>query len=190
MLDATVLPLGDTGAVLRPLRTDDAAAYAEGAGDVSVRQYGHLPEPEYTEASVRVLIDGEIREGLDRGDLAVLAIGDPVTDDFAGSLVLFGVADGSAEVGFWVHPSHRGKGMAGAAVRLAEVFARRSGLSRLTARTVPGNLTSRQVLEAAGFRRGAEVVDVAPSGAAVVLVPYLREIGRDGRQGVARPGIA
>lgn len=190
MLDVTVLPLRDTRAVLRPLRTNDASVYAEGAGDVSVRQYGHLPEPEYTEASVRALIDGEIREGMNRGDLAVLAIGDPVTDDFAGSLVLFGVADGSAEVGFWVHPSHRGKGVAGAAVRLAGVFARRSGLNRLTARTAPENLASRRVLEAAGFRRGAEVADVAPSGAAVVLVPYSREISRDGRQGDARPEIA
>ncbi|HIY65373.1 MAG TPA: GNAT family N-acetyltransferase, partial [Candidatus Agrococcus pullicola] len=69
----------------------DAAAYAVGADDPRVREFAHLPEPEYTEASVSRLIDGVIREGLFRGDLAVLTIADPGTDEFIGSLVLFNV---------------------------------------------------------------------------------------------------
>lgn len=158
------------------MHTGDARAYAEGTVDAAVRGYAHLPEPEYTEASVTALINGAISEGLERGDLAVLAIGDPSTGEFAGSLVLFDVTDESAEIGFWVHPEHRGKKLAGAALSLAVALTQRSGLTRLTARTVPENLAPQRVLEQAGFSRGAEVKDVAPSGEAVALLHYSREL--------------
>ena len=158
------------------MRPDDARAYTEGTADASVRRYAHLPEPEYTEASVKSLIRGAVSEGLERGDLAVLTIGDPATDEFAGSLVLFDVTDDSVEVGFWTHPRHRGKGLSGAALSLALVLAQRSGLTRLTARTVPENLASQRVLEQAGFTRGAVVHDVAPSGEALMLLHYSREV--------------
>lgn len=172
MVDVAVLPLRNDRAVLRTMHTGDARAYAEGTRDVSVRRYAHLPESEYTEESVTALIDGAISAGLERGDLAVLAIGTPSTGEFAGSLVLFDVTDESAEVGFWVHPDHRGHGLAVAALGLAVELARRSGLTRLTARTVPENGASQRVLELAGFSRGAVVEDVAPSGDAVDLVHY------------------
>ena len=158
------------------MHAGDARAYAEGTADASVRKYAHLPEPEYTEESVTALINGAIGEGLERGDLAVLAIGAPSTGDFAGSLVLFDVTEESVEVGFWVHPEHRGNGLAKAALCLAATLAQRSGLTRLTARTVPENLASQRVLEQAGFSRGAEVKDVAPSGQAVNLLHYSREL--------------
>lgn len=163
--------------MLRAMRDADAGAYAAGTRDTAVREYAHLPEPEYTEDRVIALIHGSIRDGLERGDLAVLTIADPVTDEFAGSLVLFGVVDGSGEAGFWVHPDHRGKGLAGAALALAVDFARRSGLTRLTARTVPENRASQGVLDGAGFARGEQEQGTAPSGEDVVLLHYSRRIG-------------
>ena len=66
MLDARLLPLRNDLARLREMRLDDAHAYAAGAADAQVRTYAHLPEPEYTEASVTALISGEIRDGLRR----------------------------------------------------------------------------------------------------------------------------
>lgn len=176
MLDLSLLPLHDDRAVLREMRPGDARAYASGTADASVRRFAHLPEAEYTEASVVALIDGPVREGLERGDLGVLTVADPATDAFAGSLVLFGVERGSAEVGFWVHPAHRGRGVAGAALALAVELAGRSGLSTLTARTVPENRASQRVLERSGFVRGEATRDTAPSGQDVVLLPYLREV--------------
>lgn len=160
------------------MRSRDAAAYAAGAADPQVREFAHLPEPEYTEASVSAAIDSEIREGLERGDLAVLTIADPESDEFIGSLVLFDAdADaGSVEVGFWVHPDHRGKAAAGAALSLASALAERSGFTRLTARTVPHNSGARRVLERAGFTRGTQAEDIAPSGESVVLLSYSREL--------------
>jgi len=118
-----------------------------------------------------------IREGLERGDLAVLTIADLTTDAFAGSLVLFGAEQGSAELGFWVHPGRRGKGLARDAVALAIKFAKRSGFVRLTARTLPENQASQRVLEQAGFISGDVMRDVAPSGQEVALIPYLCDLG-------------
>lgn len=174
MLDAGFLPLHNDVAVLRSMRLEDAGAYAAGATDAKVRDFAHLPRSVYTEASVSASIEGEIQEGLERGDLAVLTIADPDSDDFAGSLVLFGVTGRSVEVGFWVHPDHRGKGLAGAALSLGTALAQQSGFTRLTARTVPENLAAQRVLERAGFARGALARDVAPSGEAVVVLQYSR----------------
>src|SRR5699024_433325 len=83
----------------------------------------------------------------------------------------------SAEIGFWVHPDHRGKGLAPSALALAAAFARRSGLSRLTARTVPENRAAQRALEKSGFLQGEPTGDVAPSGQEVVLRHYLLDLG-------------
>lgn len=140
-------------------------------------RYGHLPEPEYTPESVREMIPRDIDPGLARGDLAVLAIADAASDIFAGSLVLFDVTDYGAEVGFWVHPAYRGKGITTAALRLAVRFASGCGLRELTARTLPENTASQRVLENAGFVSTGSEVETAPSGQQVELLHYVREIG-------------
>lgn len=176
MLNAELLPLRDDRAVLRPMRAEDADAYAAGTTDPAVYLYAHLPEPEYTPASVTELIRGTLKEGLHRGDLAVLTIAEPATDAFAGSLVLFGVSDNSAEVGFWVHPDHRGKGLSAAALQLGSAFARRSGITRLTARTVPENQASQRILERAGFTQGECGRGMAPSGEEADLLHYFCSI--------------
>ena len=120
---------------------------------------------------------GEIRQGLERGDLAVLTIAEPETDRFAGSLVLFGITAEEAEVGFWLHPLGRGRGLAADALDLAAEFARRSGLLRLTARTLPENEASQRVLERCGYIRGARTRTVTPSGADALAVHYSRDLG-------------
>ncbi|TQL57804.1 GNAT family N-acetyltransferase [Propioniferax innocua] len=176
MLDATLLPLRDDQARLRPMHDGDAAKYAIGTKDVAVRTHAHLPEPDYTEESVSSLIHGPIQEGLERGDLAVLSVADARSDEFVGSLVLFGAIETSIEVGFWVHPDHRGQGFAAAALLLAIEFVRRSGFTRLTARTVPENIASQRSLERAGFRRGEETHGTAPSGEQTLLTHYARPV--------------
>lgn len=176
MLDPTVLPIDIDRARLRPLRHDDATAYAEGTVDPDVRDYAHLPETSYTPESVRDLIDGTIRSGLEHGDLAVLAVADTADDSFVGSIVLFDVSDDAAEVGFWLHPRCRGRGMAKAALELAAEFAASSGLERMTARTVPENAASGRALDGAGFSRCGTATGVAPSGERVGLVHFERHL--------------
>ena len=177
MLDISLLPRENDRARLRPLRPDDASVYAEGTADPPVRRYAHLPEPHYTPASAKAMIEGAAREGLDRGDLAVLAIADPADDSFAGSLVIFDVDDTTAEVGFWLRPDARGTGLATAALDLAAEIARGSGLHTLTARTVTGNAASQRVLERGGFAETSRAASVAPSGERIEAIHYLRRIG-------------
>lgn len=176
MLDSALLPLQDARVRLRPLTVADAPAYAAGTGDDAVREFGHLPEPDYTPESVRAMITRDADPGLARGDLAVLAIARAESDAFAGSLVVFDVTDEAAEVGFWVHPDHRGHGLAAAALELAAEFARRSGLHTLTARTLPQNVASRRALAAAGFAAGGRDVGTAPSGHRTELVAFTRAL--------------
>lgn len=176
MLDVRSLPLRSDRAVLRVMSPDDAGPYAAGAADPAVRKFAHLPEAEYTEASVTTLIEGTIRDGLKRGNLAVLAIAHPDTNAFMGSLVIFDVENDSAEVGFWVHPDHRGRGITTAALALAAEVARRSGLAALTARTLPENRGAQRVLEQSGFTQTDTVREAAPSGQEAVLLRYVHAI--------------
>lgn len=179
MLRTDTLPITSSTVTIRPLATRDAAAYAAGSQDAAVRQFAHLPEPEYTTDSVRAMVSDAVEPGIARGDLAILAIADAVTDEFAGSLVVFDVRPEQAEVGFWLHPAHRGRGFALAALAAATDFAQKSGLTRLLAATTVTNAASQRTLEAAGFARGETEFDTTPSGETVELVHYALEVRPD-----------
>jgi len=176
MLDERLLPLHDERVRLRALRHDDAAAFAEGSSDAAVKEFGHLPEPEYTARSVSTMIDAVAGPALRRGDLAVLAIADRETDRFAGSLVMFDVTARTAEVGFWLRPEHRGGGLANAALELAVRFARDSGLTSLSARTDVANRGSQRTLSRSGFVEMGRNRDLAPSGSAIDVVHFRRDV--------------
>lgn len=176
MLDHSLLPLVGRRATLRPLLPDDAADYAEGVRDPAVREYAHLPEPYDTEEAARRMITEIAGPGLSRGDLGVLAIADAATGAFAGSLVLFDLTADGAEIGFWIHPRHRGEGLAVAALELAADLAGRSGLALLTARTMPENRASCAVLERAGFLATGDEHGTTPSGHETVLTGWRRSL--------------
>ena len=172
MLDSALLPLADDRTVLRPLCDADAAAYAAGTEDPEVRRFAHLPKPSYTPELVREIVANVVPSALERGDLALLAIAEAVRDGFAGSLVIFDVSKAGAEVGFWLHPQHRGEGHAGRALTHAAKFARGSGLRELRARTELGNASSQRVLERAGFSETGRSAGAAPSGRAIEAIHY------------------
>lgn len=176
MLDVALLPMENELARLRVLRVEDAHAYADGTADPVVRAFAHLPERNYTPTSVKSMINGVAREGLKGGHLAVLAIADAVTDEFAGSLVIFDVTSTDAEVGFWLHPQFRGSGLATSALDLACRFAEGSSLDTMTARTLPGNHGSHRVLARAGFAETHRQRGFAPSGEEVDMVHYARRL--------------
>lgn len=179
MLNSKLLPVQDERVRLRPLNIADAEAFVAGSEDPAVSKFGHLPELKYTPGSVRAMIERDAAPGLERGDLAVLAIAEAKSDKFAGSLVLFDVREHAAEVGFWVHPDHRGAGVAAAALSVAARFARASGLHTLTARTLPENPASQRALAAAGFTLKHRGTDTTPSGHRVELLHYARPLHGD-----------
>ena len=174
---ADQLPLQEEDVRVRRLTDADAEPFAAGTQDQAVREYGHLPLAEYTPQIVRDQIDGVIREGLESDSLAVLALADVDTDAFLGSLVLFDIGKGSAEVGFWLAPQARGRGGAQKALRAAARIARARGLGELRARTSPENQGSRRALTRAGFVAvGDAREETTPSGEVTTVLSFRRRL--------------
>ena len=140
---------------LRPWAAADVSRIAEAASDQRTRYWlGHLPQP-YSAADARGYL-ASIDELASLGRQLVFAVADPDTSELLGSLGVMGIADGSAEIGFWSHPDARGRGVMSEAVRLAvDVAFRRAdgglGLRRLLLRSGVDNTASRRVAEVAGF---------------------------------------
>ncbi|SHF46532.1 GNAT family N-acetyltransferase [Streptoalloteichus hindustanus] len=163
---------------VRHLAEGDADAYAAATEDPAVVRFGHLPRPSYTSELVREDIRTTIADGLRAGTFAVLAIADAVSDDYLGSIVLFDVDRdaASAEVGFLLTPTARGRGAAVRAVDLVTAWCfDRLGLIELRARTEVANTASQRTLERAGFhRQGEATLSVTPSGRTTESLLYLR----------------
>ena len=170
-----------------PGTPDDAPALAAAWADPDVAAHTVVP-PDASEAAARRWIEGEAvrrRRGLAL-DLVVVARPTPVPaagtaqkrpeppheaewgerDAVLGEVGLAHLdPDGRAEVGFWLAPAARGRGVATAAVRLLTAWALRPsrptlaaaspglGLRQLWARTTPGDLRAAGVLGRAGYRR-------------------------------------
>ncbi len=77
--------------------------------------------------------------------------------EFVGQLTLGNIQHGAVSscwIGYWVHSSHRGRGIATAAVALGVDHAMQQvGVHRVEATVMENNWASRRVLEKAGFRR-------------------------------------
>lgn len=81
------------------------------------------------------------------------------TGEAVGQLGTSGAAhhDGEVEIGYGINTSRRGFGLATEAVAAVSAHLLGcSGVSRVTARTAIGNMASRRVLEANGFRAGED----------------------------------
>lgn len=171
------LPTAEGDVLVRRLTHADAEPFAAGTEDAAVREFGYLPLPEYTPQVVRDQIDGVIQQGLDADTLAVLALADADSDAFLGSLVLFDLTEHSAEVGFWLAPHARGRGVAQKALRAAGRLARGRDLAELRARTHPDNGGSRRALTAAGFRvDGGVREETTPAGERIAVLSFRRRL--------------
>ncbi len=146
-----------TRVVLRRHDPADVARMVEGAADPVLKRWlGHFPQPygeEQAEQFVTTSLERQARgEGLD------WTLADPGTDELLGNVGLFRVERGyEAEIGYWLHPAGRGRGVATEAVRLALRHAFLPpevgglGLARVRAVAAVGNEASQQVLERAGM---------------------------------------
>ena len=172
-----VLPVSDGIVTIRTMVARDAEAYAAGTEDALVKRFAHLPLDRYTPQIARNLIDGVVADSLRDGTLAVLAISAAQSSQFLGSLVFFDITLDDAEIGYWVAPKHRGRGVAGQTLTLAVDVARALGLRRLRAKTVEENPASQQVLIKAGFEQlGDARPEALPSGETRLSVGYTLEL--------------
>jgi RimJ/RimL family protein N-acetyltransferase len=145
--------VGD-GFRLRAVRESDAPRVHEGTAEPTTQQWlGHKPSP-YTLDDAFAYVERR-RELLATGQCVTWAIADPDDDRMLGTVLWFNWEAGvECELGWWLHPEARGRGLATKAVRLAtdHVF-ETLGVKRVTALIAAENTASRRVAEAAGFRQ-------------------------------------
>ncbi|NEE02467.1 GNAT family N-acetyltransferase [Phytoactinopolyspora halotolerans] len=143
---------------LRPFVDSDAAAVKEACEDPMTRRWLTLPTP-YTLADARGYIDRHAHDAASGRGVTWAAAhpaGGPALGAF--TLTLAGVRHDQASLGYWVHPTARGVGIATEAVRLLTRHAFIAaddgglGLRRVQVTHTEGNDASRAVIERTGFR--------------------------------------
>ncbi len=141
------------GVRLRPFRAEDSADVVDGCADPLTQRFvSNLPTP-YTETDARWWIDVGAPAAWTGGG-AAYAIADPATDRLLGAVGLSNPvpARGQLEIGYWMRPAARGRGLATAATRALSEHAFATGTARLELLTEPENGPSQRVALAAGFR--------------------------------------
>jgi ribosomal-protein-alanine N-acetyltransferase len=145
--------LADKVVRLRAPMVEDAPALFEGALDPEVRRFTTFPEAEEVNETIG-FIRSESRWRADGSGInfAIRAAGE---DRALGMIGLsdFSFPDRRAEIGYWIAPPGRRRGLTVAAVRLLGAWAMGPplGLVRIELRTDPENAGSRRVAERAGY---------------------------------------
>lgn len=143
---------------LRPFRDGDAARVVEACSDPETRLWlNGLPSP-YTAATARAYLHDCIWRAA-AGLKATWAVADSATDELVGNIAVMdlgGLNPTTAEIGYWTHPAHRGRGLTTEAVRLVADHALDEhglGLRRLSLLAAARNRASQRVAEKNGFQR-------------------------------------
>ncbi len=158
-MTAIVVPDGLCSSLvaLRPLQERDVAAYAAAyREDPDLgRLQGHESDPDEQWARANV---ARSREAAQAGEWAELAVCDAATDEFLGAVMLLRVERelGRCELGYWLTPKARGRGMIDAALTLTLdwVFGELE-LLRVEIATTAQNTRSQAVALRHGFVREA-----------------------------------
>lgn len=166
---------------LRPLRDDDHALAEPHDHPSHHLPARAVPTPEtFDDWLLRR------REVMSRGTSCNWCIADVSSDEPLGEVLVFVhsghlVENGTAELGYSIRPSSRGRGVAGGSARLAADHALRPvaegglGLRRLVAETAADNEASNRVLMGAGFTQwGREEAADAPDGSIAAALHWER----------------
>jgi len=138
---------------LRMPALDDVDAMAAACQDPAIQRYVPVPVP-YSRDDALSFVSAFCPAGWASGERLTWAVLEG--DAFVGTVALGGVADGAAEIGYWLAPHARGRGLmreaAAAVVDHAFDPSAGLGLVRLGWRAYAGNTGSAAVARALGFR--------------------------------------
>lgn len=140
--------------LLRPWQPDDVDDLLAGYGDPLVQRFlPPLPVPVTREQAEQYIRD--VPPSMNARGGSLYAIADPATGRLLGGIGLDKVVPnrGQCELGYWVGPWARGRGVATAAVRALTEHAFHTGMARIELLTHWENAASQRVALAAGFRR-------------------------------------
>lgn len=150
--------LDGTAVRLRPFREHDVPRIVQACSDPATQHWlNGLPTPYTAEAAQGYLADCIWQAA--RGAKATWAVADRSTDLLLGNIAIMdmlGLAPESGEIGYWMHPDARGRGVMREAVDLAVRHAFDPGgldRRRLAIYAAAGNAASNAIARGAGFRR-------------------------------------
>jgi RimJ/RimL family protein N-acetyltransferase len=169
--------INGTGVRLRAYRADDAEALAEGYNDPDSQRFmPPLPSP-FTLAHAEHFLAERVTAIFAEGG-ALFAVADPETDELLGGIGFDKVVPsrGQAEVGYWVSPRARRRGVATAALRALSAHALGHGLERLELLTHWDNPAGQRVALAAGYQREGVRRKVLPGrdGGRADIIAFVR----------------
>jgi RimJ/RimL family protein N-acetyltransferase len=173
-------PISGDGVVLRPFRETDVDDLTVACSDPLTQRFiSTMPAP-YTRDDAERWIGGG-SEAAWAADGAAYAVADPATDRLLGAVGIDRVAPVRAqgEIGYWVAPWARGRGVATAATTVLAGHAFDDGFERLELLTEWENAASQRVALAAGFQREGvrRQAGRVPGGARYDLVAWVRLAG-------------
>ena len=136
---------------LRPFQPWDAPQVLAACQDPQISRWTAVPAP-YTAEDARCYVEELAPRGWADGTTASFAVLDATTAKLLGSIDLHGIADGSAEIGYWTAAWARGRGStADAAGAVCRWGFGALALQRVLWRAAPDNHGSRAVVERCGF---------------------------------------
>ncbi|MGH3739025.1 MAG: GNAT family N-acetyltransferase [Micromonosporaceae bacterium] len=146
--------LVDDDLLIRPWRPSDAAAVHRACQDPLIQRWTTVPRP-YLAEHAEDFVGPHSAAGWEDGTSATFGIFDAGSGELLGSVALVSIDArlGSAELGYWIAPWARGRGVT---VRASRAVARWAfdtlGVRRLVWLAMLGNWASRLVALRAGFR--------------------------------------
>jgi RimJ/RimL family protein N-acetyltransferase/DNA-binding CsgD family transcriptional regulator len=151
--------LSDGRLTLRPPVSSDAFDILEGCQDPEITRWTSVPSP-YEIADARAFLNDRLTPSQWwRNPTWVITEGE---NRWIGTVALHPDGLGAAEIGYMVAPGHRGRGVGTAAIRLVCTWALQQWDQQvITWRAMVGNVASRALAEAVGFRIHADVARLA-----------------------------
>lgn len=152
-LPAAQPELTGPGVRLRPWREDDVPAMVAAGQDPLTVRFTSVPEG-FTPDQARRLVHGTYPAAYENASAATFAVVDPDDGTLLGlaCLIRLALAAKRAEVGYWVAPWARGRGVAVAATTAVVEWAFGLGFERLELLAEPENTGSLAVAARCGFR--------------------------------------